>query len=160
MTDIHIHNGSNVLEVQPDYLNNMYPEKLNQFTVSKGVVFRYHFLSKSLYYWIEIVENGETEFGKLSKNDVEKIKEIYSNEDNFFFKLLPHFIGNKDDFLERAKEEEEFEPPGKSIRIIEKGGQRFELAYASADDKWLTDYRKRFEVLLIMFVDGASCVDE
>lgn len=54
-TDIHLHTGDEVKVIIPDYLVNVYPEKLNQLTLSKGVVFRYHFLSKSLHFWIEIV---------------------------------------------------------------------------------------------------------
>ena len=51
-----IHNGEDVKTLDPDYLVNIFPEKLNQLTISPGVIFKFHFLSKSLYYWVEIFE--------------------------------------------------------------------------------------------------------
>lgn len=42
-------------EFEAEYLNQVYPEKLNRYRVSEGVEFVFNFLSCSLQYWVELV---------------------------------------------------------------------------------------------------------
>lgn len=42
--------------------------------MAQGSSFIFHFLSSSLYYWIELVQEGEPEAEKLGKKDVKVIE--------------------------------------------------------------------------------------
>lgn len=41
-----------------DYLNQIFPYKLNKKTMTKDSQFVFHFLSSSLHYWIELQQEG------------------------------------------------------------------------------------------------------
>ena len=69
----------------------------------------------------------------------------------------PHLENSKDWKVKEAVEAS-FVAPGSSLRFVEKAGKKFEIAYARGDDPELMSYRERFELFLLMFVDGASCV--
>ena len=65
-------------EFEVDYLNQVYPEKINQNTVSKGCQFVFHFLASSLNYWVELKDGPEIEEGKLSSKDAKYLSSAFA----------------------------------------------------------------------------------
>lgn len=74
--------GEDYEEFHSDYLNQIFPYKLNKKTVSKGAQFVFHFLSSSLHYWVELQLEGEAEPDKLSPKDSKVISEILETDES------------------------------------------------------------------------------
>jgi hypothetical protein len=53
-TKLVIWDDDEIEELEVDYLNQVYPEKLNKTTMTPGTLFTFHFLSSSLHYWVEM----------------------------------------------------------------------------------------------------------
>jgi hypothetical protein len=68
-TKIWLWDGDEYEEFHSDYLNQIFPYKLNKKTVTKGAQFVFHFLSSSLHYWVELQQEEEPEPEKLSIKD-------------------------------------------------------------------------------------------
>jgi hypothetical protein len=58
-TKIWLWDGDEYEEFQSDYLNQIFPYKLNKKTVTKGAQFVFHFLSSSLHFWVELQQEEE-----------------------------------------------------------------------------------------------------
>ena len=53
-TKIKVWDGEEYDEYESEFLNQIYPYKLNKKTVTADAQFTFHFLSKSLHYWVEL----------------------------------------------------------------------------------------------------------
>ena len=73
-TEIVMHRGSQTTTFDPDFLFLIFPDKLNQYTIDDGVVFKFHFLSQSLHFWVEIENTKPPKDTKLSKKDASFIR--------------------------------------------------------------------------------------
>lgn len=50
--------------------------------MAQGSNFIFHFLSSSLHYWVELVQEGEPQPDKLGKKDVKVIEEILKTDES------------------------------------------------------------------------------
>ena len=55
-TKIWIWNEDEYEEFESDYLNQIFPFKINKNAMVPGAKFIFHFLASSMRYWIELVE--------------------------------------------------------------------------------------------------------
>lgn len=58
-TKIWLWEGDSYEELESDYLNQIFPYKLNKKTITPHSQFIFHFLSSSLHYWVQLVQEGE-----------------------------------------------------------------------------------------------------
>lgn len=79
-TKIAIWSGSDFEEFESDFLNQIFPYRINKKTMTAGSQFIFHFLSSSLHYWVELVQEGEQEPEKLGKKDLKVIEEIFKTD--------------------------------------------------------------------------------
>lgn len=80
-TRVWLWDGDEYEEFESDYLNQIFPYKINKKTVTKGAQFVFHFLSSSLHYWVELQQEGETEPDKLGSKDIKVIEEILKTDE-------------------------------------------------------------------------------
>lgn len=81
-TKIWMWEGDQYEEFDSDYLNQIFPYKLNKKTMAKDSRFIFHFLSSSLHYWIELHQEEEPEAEKMGKKDTKVIEEILKTDES------------------------------------------------------------------------------
>lgn len=55
-TKVWLWDGDSYEEFESDYLNQIFPYKLNKKTMATNSQFIFHFLSASMHYWVELVQ--------------------------------------------------------------------------------------------------------
>jgi len=95
--------GEEFEEFEAEYLNQIYPEKFNHLTVSEGVEFVFHYMSCSLQYWVEVVEKNPPQADKLSRKDMQYIKDELTSSEEKTIKRWSAFFNEPARFREQAK---------------------------------------------------------
>jgi hypothetical protein len=74
--------------------------------MSPGSQFVFHFLSSSLYYWVELVQEGEQEPNTLGKKDIKLIEEILRTDESdncIAFQRWGQYFNKKDEFYKHEE---------------------------------------------------------
>lgn len=102
-TKVLLWDGEEFDEFEPEYLNQVYPEKLNRWTVAEGVEFVFHYLSCSLWYWVELVEKKPPQPGKLSRKDMAYLKDELTSSEEKTVRRWSTYFNDPAKFREEAK---------------------------------------------------------
>jgi ornithine carbamoyltransferase len=105
-TKVWLWDGDEYEEFESDYLNQIFPYKINKKTMTKGSQFIFHFLSSSLHYYIELQQEGEVEPEKMGSKDIKVIEEILQTDetDNWIaFRRWGERFNKRNEFLKHEE---------------------------------------------------------
>lgn len=163
-TQVWLWDGDQYDDFESDYLNQIFPYKINKKTMTKDAKFIFHFLSTSLHYWVELVQEGEPEPEKLGKKDSKVIEEILrtdESDNHIAFQRWGENFGKQEQFLAHEEQEKDFVvPEGETIHAYARGEDQFVVKKYTGDNKQFHEFKQRMEVLLLFYIDGVSFVFE
>ncbi len=163
-TKIWMWEGDQYHEFDSDYLNQIFPYKINKKTMAKDSKFIFHFLSSSLHYWVELVQEEQPQPEKLGKKDCKVIQQILQTDesDNWIaFRRWGQQFNKQQQFLKLEEQEVNFvEPEGELIHSYSRQQDEFVIVKYTGDNKKFYEFKQRMEVLLLFYIDGVSFIFE